>query len=207
MNCVKSLCVSRPVTLNLTSTFCSEVSMTLQDLQAIQDKIRFATGFSFVLAGGCVRDVLYNRQPKDFDAVLCMGGSTYMEAFEVVQGISDRLSRLGYSSRCYQAYGTGVNPDTLEPLDVHADAFHLRYLACMKTNIDGYDVDLLFSTDGTIAEHVSHHDCNVNMVWLDNDNLRGYSGTTLPAERLVFRDNINPKRVQYMTDKLRDYGY
>ena len=181
--------------------------MTLQDLQAIQDKIQYATGFSFVLAGGCVRDVLYNRAPKDFDAVLCMGDSTYVEAFEVVQGISDRLSRLGYSSRCYQAYGTGVNPNTLEPLDVHADAFHLRYLACMKTVIDGHDIDLLFSTDSHIADHVAHHDCNVNMVWLDSGALRGYNGITQPVERLEFRPNINPKRVKYMTEKLRDYGY
>ncbi len=181
--------------------------MQIRDLIRIEHLIRLVTGYSFVLAGGCVRDVLHHKRPKDFDAVLCMGGKTHKEAFEVVTLISERLSMAGYSSRCYQAYGIGVDPDTCAPLDVHADAFHLRYLACMKTTIDGYDVDLLFSTDNTIAEHVAHHDCNVNMVWLDNDNLRGYSGTTLPAERLVFRDNINPKRVEYMTAKLRDYGY
>lgn len=181
--------------------------MRLADLFFVQDMIQHYTEHPFILAGGCVRDVLHNKHPKDYDAVLCMGGKTHKEAFEVVRLISERLSIAGYSSRCYQAYGTGVDPDTRAPLDVHADAFHLHLLACMKTTIEGYDVDLLFSTDDTIVEHVAHIDCNVNMVWLDNDSVRGYSGTTLPAESLVFRENINPKRIQYMTDKLRDYGY
>ena len=69
--------------------------MHLNDLQGIQSTIRCVTGYDFVLAGGCVRDVLHGKEPKDFDAVLCLGTNDYAHAFGIVSDISASLSFMG----------------------------------------------------------------------------------------------------------------
>lgn len=176
--------------------------MNLTDLQEIQDRIRTITGCDFTLAGGCVRDVLHGKVPKDFDAILCLDSYSYSYAFSVVESISPALSRAGWSSACYIAYG--INPGTV----VSPGAFEETFLACMKaTSPEGLDVDLLLARSPHIADHCILHDCNVNMVWLDSSKEGGYGGVRLPASKLEFRPGINPDRVKYMTNKLRAYGY
>ena len=175
---------------------------TLCDLYEVQRRIQRATDEGFVLAGGCVRDVLHNRGPKDFDAVLCLGTDDHAYAFEVVSNVSRSLSMAGWSSQCYMAYGINTG-DPVQP-----GAFEEVFLACMKTKDPlGYDVDLLFSSKYTIEEHCQLHDCNVNVVWLDPFTTKGYGGNTLPASELVFRPGISQDRVDYMVNKLKAYGY
>lgn len=174
----------------------------IAELHEIQSMLRTLTKHPFVLAGGCVRDVLHNRKPKDYDAVLCLGYDDYSCAFDTVQDISRRLSGWGIKSECYMAYGTTADND------IKPGAFEEVFLCCMKCTLpDGEDVDLLFSRKQNIADHCAMHDCNLNMVWLDDEQLFGYGGPTLPAQSLVFRPGIAKERIKYMTDKMKDYGY
>lgn len=176
--------------------------MQLDGLQSIQESIRRVAGYDFVLAGGCVRDVLHGKEPKDFDAVLCLGTNDYAHAFGIVSDISASLSFMGWKSCCYVAYG--INTGT----EIPVGAFEETFLACMKTTSpEGHDIDLLFSRKPHIADHCVLHDCNVNMVWLDDTKTSGYGGVRLPAAKLEFRPGINIERVKYMKDKLRSYGY
>ncbi|AZF94075.1 nucleotidyltransferase [Pectobacterium phage Clickz] len=176
--------------------------MYLTDLRGIQQQIRTITGYDFVLAGGCVRDVLHGKEPKDFDAVLCLGTDDYAYAFAMVTDISAALSFMGWKSACYIAYGVNTGSE------IAPGAFEETFLACMKTTSpDGLDIDLLFSRKPHIGDHCILHDCNVNMVWLDETKVDGYGGVRLPASKLEFRPGINSERVKYMKNKMSTYGY
>lgn len=172
----------------------------LNGLHLFQEVIRAVTGYDFVLAGGCVRDVLHDKTPKDYDAILCVGSDDYSKAFAMVQEISEVLSMQGFASKCYAAYGVNNTGN-------RTGAFEETFLACMKTNIAGWDVDLLLSRKPHIADHCIMHDCNLNMVWLDAGKADGYGGVRLPAAKLEFRPGICKERVDYITEKMRGYGY
>ncbi|QHJ79707.1 MAG: hypothetical protein [Caudoviricetes sp.] len=158
----------------------------------IQNDIRKLTGFDFTLVGGCVRDTMYGAEPKDYDAVICMGGSyDFADIFLEMEYISNGLSRAGFKSKVYQAYGIENGEE------VPQNGFQNMFLGCMKFNLYGYDVDLLFSKYSSIEEHVSHHDCNMNMCWLrEGGTIEGQM-----HETLEFNGVINPARVERMTNK------
>ena len=166
--------------------------MNTSVLLDIQNDIRKLTGFDFTLVGGCVRDTMYGAEPKDYDAVRCMGDSyDFADVFLEMVYLSKELSLAGFKSKVYQSYGIGFGEE------VPQDSFQNMFLGCMKVSLYGYDVDLLFSKYETIEEHVSHHDCNMNMCWLREDGtIEGQVHDTLE-----FNGVINPARVERMTNK------
>ena len=166
--------------------------MNTSVLLSIQTDIRKLTGFDFTLVGGCVRDTMYGAEPKDYDAVLCMGDSyDFADVFLEMEYLSKELSRAGFKSKLYQAYGIALGEE------VPQDSFQDMFLGCMKVNLYGNDVDLLFSKYESIEEHVSRHDCNMNMCWLREDGtIEGQMHNTLE-----FNGVINPARVERMTNK------
>lgn len=176
----------------------------INKLNILQALIQGMTGCEFILAGGCVRDTLHGVQPKDYDAVLCIGPDTTPdEVFYLCTIISERLNSLDWDSEVYQAYGLNEGEQIAE------GDFRQTFLECIKTTRpNGDKIDLLFSRAPSIDKHVLLHDCNLNMVWLAPDTARGYGGPDLPAkEGLVFRSGICPERVQYITDKMKSLGY
>lgn len=171
--------------------------MNTSVLLSIQNDIRKLTGFDFTLVGGCVRDTMYGAEPKDYDAVICMGDSYAFEdvfledVFLEMEYISENLSRAGFKSKVYRAYGINLGES------VPQDSFQNMFLGCIKVNLYGYDVDLLFSKYESIEEHVSHHDCNMNMCWLREDGTIEWQ----VHDTLEFNGVINPARVERMTNK------
>ena len=166
--------------------------MNTSGLLSIQNDIRKLTGFDFTLVGGCVRDTMYGAEPKDYDAVVCMCKYyDYVDVYDDMHIISRALSRAGFKSEIYQAYGIKLGEE------IPQDSFQNVFLGCMKVNLYGHDVDLLFSKYESIEEHVSHHDCNMNMCWLREDGaIEGQIHDTLE-----FNGVINPARVERMTNK------
>lgn len=166
--------------------------MNTSVLISIQNDIRKLTGFDFTLVGGCARDTMYGAEPKDYDAVICMGDSyDFADVHFEMEVISRVLSRAGFKSEVYQAYGINVGEE------IPQDSFQNMFLGCMKVNLYGNDVDLLFSKYESIEDHVSHHDCNMNMCWLREDGtIEGQIHDTLE-----FNGVINPARVLRMTNK------
>lgn len=172
--------------------------MNLQKLQQMEDALSTMLGEQVHLAGGCVRDVLYNRTPKDYDAIICTSGD-YDEAFATVVRFSRILSILGFPSEVYQAYGVN-NGESIRPGD-----FRETFLACIKTKLPFGDVDILLSKAANMDEHIALHDCNMNMVYLDSNDPSGYAGIRQPVSCLRFRDGICQERIDYITNKVRGY--
>lgn len=165
--------------------------MNTARLLEVQAMIRTLTLFDFTLVGGCVRDTMYGAEPKDYDAVICLGDDyDYADVFSEMKIISNRLSRHGIKSKVYQAYGLGSGEE------IPQDGFQNMFLGCMKVNLYGDDVDLLFSKYVSIEEHIKHHDCNMNMCYLRDGTIEGQMYDTLE-----FNGVINPARVERMTNK------
>ncbi|AGZ17261.1 putative nucleotidyltransferase [Proteus phage PM16] len=112
-------------------------------------------------AGGCARDVLYGASTKDVDILVPIGEHlTESEAFHVAESICGYLRRvLDVTAYCVFAYQRG---DTEKGHD-----FDERLYFCVKTCIDGIDVDILGSRYGSIKEILDNFDCTMNQVYID----------------------------------------
>lgn len=112
-------------------------------------------------AGGCARDVLYGASSKDVDILVPMGEHlSEAEAFYVAESICDSLRRvLDVTAYCVFAYQKG---ETEKGHD-----FDERLYFCVKTCINGVDVDILGSRYGSIQEIIDNFDCTMNQVYID----------------------------------------
>lgn len=112
-------------------------------------------------AGGCARDVLYGASTKDVDILVPMGEHlTESEAFHVAESICDCLRQvLDVTAYCVFAYQKG---ETEKGHD-----FDERLYFCVKTCINGVDVDILGSRYSSIQEIINNFDCTMNQVYID----------------------------------------
>lgn len=112
-------------------------------------------------AGGCARDVLYGASTKDVDILVPMGGHlTESEAFHVAESICNFLGGvLQLKAHCVFAYQKGESEKGHD--------FDERLYFCVKTCINGVDVDILGSRYGSIQEIIDNFDCTMNQVYID----------------------------------------
>lgn len=112
-------------------------------------------------AGGCARDVLYGASSKDVDILVPMGEYlSEAEAFYVAGSICDFLRRvLGVPAYCVFAYQKGESEKGHD--------FDERLYFCVKTCINGVDVDILGSRYSSIQEIIDNFDCTMNQVYID----------------------------------------
>lgn len=141
---------------------------TLRGINLVVNQVVNYTGFGIVctndlqgyVAGGAARDCLYNIPIKDVDVLYPLGSNlSEAEAFYIAETICDNLRRFNYPAYCVFAYQRG---DTERGHD-----FDERLWFCVKTCINGIDVDILGSKYSTIQEVVNHFDCTMNQVYLD----------------------------------------
>lgn len=145
------------------------------------------------IAGGAARDCLYNIPTKDVDVLYPLG--CYLseaEAFHIAETICDNLRRLYYPASRVYAYQQG---DTERGYD-----FDERLWFCVKTCINGVDVDILGSKYSTIQEVVSHFDCTMNQVYL-NPNTGELVGYTV--QELVWIKEVPEARTERMIKKFK----
>lgn len=170
---------------------------TLEDLQELQSHLRVLTGEYGFLAGGCIRDFLFHTDPKDYDFVIpCKPDWDEGTVFSIMTRISGELSEAGHKSAVYAAYDQSV--EEAEEYRNAGKDFQEMFYGCMKVDLFGADVDILFSVYPSISEHVSRHDCNINKVWLNMEGVQGYSQWLQP---LNFTRDVGPGRVEYMRKK------
>lgn len=168
-------------------------------LAGLQHLLREITGYEGHLAGGCVRDTLQGINPKDYDFVITqLANETDSCVFGCMSDISESVSELSLGrSEIFQAYGEG---------DCNSD-FTQMFKGCMKLTLTHtcsatneqhtFNVDVLFSNYPTIEEHIEQHDCNANMVYLnDAGEIVGSK-----VDELIFLAGICPERIRYMTEK------
>ncbi|QHJ81736.1 MAG: hypothetical protein [Caudoviricetes sp.] len=169
------------------------MNQMLAQVKALQDYVSTISGYPFQAAGGCVRDALWERIPKDYDMVYCPGDISDSEAFTMIAELAKTFRILGWRVAVYQAYGTRADGAVSE------SSFESMFFACLK--IDGENlpsVDILLSKYSGLDEHISHHDCNANMVYLTPGG--EVVGCVRPTV-LLFRDGIEGSRIEYMTNK------
>lgn len=171
----------------------------LNKLQGLQVLLRTLIGCEGHLAGGCVRDTLMGVTPKDYDFVITeFSEDSDAFIFSLMTHISGAISSMGLGrSEVYQAYESCQPPE----FDVNPGSFTEMFNGCMKVTLKGNDepihVDILFSKYPTIEEHIKQHDCNANMVYLnDAGEIVGSK-----VDELIFRAGICPERIRYMTEK------
>lgn len=112
------------------------------------------------IAGGAARDCLYNISTKDVDVLYPLGSNlSEAEASYIAETICDNLRLFDYSAYRVFAYQQG---ETEKGHD-----FDERLWFCVKTCINGINIDILGSRYSTIQEVVSHFDCTMNQVYLD----------------------------------------
>lgn len=132
------------------------------------------------IAGGAVRDTLLGIPYKDIDVIV------------LPNGIEDHLEVI-IDCLCMDLPNAELHgfresyEDPLGVMDTKSD-FDQRLHGCVKIEIDGVDVDLLFQKDSeTFEEVVQGYDHVANMVYLTEE---GYKlGTNLPFVRAMLRTN------------------
>lgn len=150
------------------------------------------------IAGGAVRDSLFGVQPKDLDFVVeAHKGWDEQTVFSVMKGVSEVFAKNGYSSQVYQAYG-----EENDEYENSGTDFADMFLGCMKVQLEGLDIDILFSRYEQIGEHVDHHDCNINQVWMDEQG--NYCRSSNVTEPLKFIRDVGDERKQYMIQKYKN---
>lgn len=146
---------------------------------------------TWCIAGGYVRDMVAGLTPKDCDVlVVDKTINNHTEAFALACKISDYISRNGLGrSETFQAYGCSSNEDD----------FSKRHWACIKLELHGsIPIDILIETSSSLAEAVSHFDCNLNQWVLLTGGYAAYMGET-PANELHFLKPVRQVRIDKMT--------
>lgn len=170
--------------------------MNKPTLKYLIDTVYQMTGQQVIVAGGCVRDMLMQVEPKDIDCLVHLPAyCNHSEAFFIAEEMSVDLSIAGIPSQIYQAY------ETAEGALDDPNAFDARWLCCMKVQIPALpEIDILFPVGGDPVAAVQEFDCNLNMVYFDGDNVVG----ELPTE-LVWNREVTEERRAKMQAKFDAY--
>ncbi len=170
--------------------------MSIKLLKKIHCLVEAITGETFFIAGGAVVDSLYGVEPKDYDLVLPLGFASDAEVHQCIESFSEAFSRLGFSTKVYQSYGTNMGEE------INDTEFQAMFYSCMKVQMGNWQLDLLISKHHDIISHVKHHDCNMNMVWFDGRAIQWeHGGVEAKVERLEFREGVCDKRINRMDIK------
>lgn len=170
--------------------------MSIKLLKGIHCLVESITGHTFYIAGGAVVDSLYSKEPKDYDLVLCMGDVEDTEAHHLIEGLSFKFSRLGFTTKVYQSYGINMGEE------VNDTSFQAMFYSCMKVQMGNCQLDILLSKANYIQEHVAKHDCNMNMVWFNGQRICWEHGGNEPkVDHLEFREGVCDERILRMDRK------
>lgn len=173
--------------------------MSIKLLKKIHCLVESITGETFYIAGGAVVDTLYGKEPKDYDMVLCVGegdAEKDTEAHHLIVRLSGMFSSLGFTTKVYQSYGINMGED------INETSFQAMFYSCMKVQMGNCHLDILLSRADCIEDHVKRHDCNMNMVWFDGQDIRWEHGGKEPkVETLVFNPDVCEERIARMVKK------
>lgn len=173
--------------------------MSIKLLKKIHHLTEAITGLQFFIVGGAVVDTLYGKEPKDYDLVHCMGQSfddDEAEAFALIERLSNSFAMLGFKTKVYQSYGVNMGEQ------INDTSFQAMFYSCMKVDMGHCQLDILLSKANTICSHVRNHDCNMNMVWFDGNQIRWeHGGDEAKVKVLKFRDGVCDARIQRMDQK------
>lgn len=170
--------------------------MSIKLLKKIHCLVESITGRTFYIAGGAVVDSLYGKEPKDYDLVHCLGDVDPVYAHVLIEELAHEFGFLGFSVKVYQSYGLTMGEA------INDTAFQAMFYSCMKVDMGHCQLDILLSKANSIQEHVSKHDCNMNMVWFNGQRICWeHGGNEAKVDRLEFRDGVCDDRIRRMDKK------
>lgn len=160
-------------------------------LREIHSMIHDLTGIEGTLVGGCARDTLMGKAPRDYDYAI-YGPDDEREAFRLLANISARLSAFGIKSVIKAAYGFG---------EYVTNNFNDKWLGHLAFEHQGTKVDVLITAHKR-SKLLALFDCNMNRVYYSHkhDCVVG----TIP-DVLEFRNEVTPERSSYMRAKFNAY--
>lgn len=164
----------------------------LRQLHKVQFIVTAETELQAYAAGGCIRDTHFGLPVKDIDIIIPVGYTDEKWAFSIM----DRFAR-GYRVMFDEpvAITMAYNQSTFcrETLG----DFDERLYGVVKLQSPLCEVDVLFSRYGSIAEVLSHFDCNLNTGYM---NALGFVDYEEPLE-LVWMKPVSPSRELRMLNK------
>ena len=159
-------------------------------LEQVTNLINMITGLTGVLAGGCVRDTLMAREPKDYDFLVEDHDSTDMEV--LLQMIEEQggviHKTMGDCSFCQ------------EPPQHDGNNFLTRFKGGVSFTFLDYHIEILFCQH-SIKKTIELFDCNLNQVYFSIDE--GIVGA-LP-DALEFKSWVPEERRDYIERKFNTY--
>lgn len=160
-------------------------------LREVHNMIHDLTGIEGTLVGGCARDTLMCKVPKDYDYAI-YGPYDEQEAFQLLTDISVRLSVLGIKSAIHASYGLGKYA---------TNNVNDKWLGHLAFEHYGTKVDVLIAAH-KLSKLLALFDCNMNRVYYSHkqDCVVG----TIPYV-LEFRSGVTAERSSYMRAKFNAY--
>lgn len=170
--------------------------MSIKLLKKITGIVRSISGNDFFIVGGAVRDTLYGVEPKDYDCVLCAPYMDEVDTHHYLEKLAENFRWIGCGVKVYQSYGLNLGEE------VNPTSFQAMFTGCMKVTMQNCELDILISSEEDIRKHVKRHDCNMNMVWFDGQDIRWeHDGKEAKVETLVFHPDVCDERVARMDKK------
>ncbi len=182
--------------------------MFLHDLTTIIHKFNSISGLRSVVAGGCLRDLLYGKESKDIDLfVVVPEDFPYAKSIELAQALSDELN--GAYTLEAQTVSPSVHPKGSSTYDDFKLRREVLHVVGIPATSDNKTIDIIFMNEDAVgAKNVSDtFDFTINMVEFDGYTLyksNGFIDTMNTKNIRQVRDNVdcNAERTQKRIEKL-----
>lgn len=174
-------------------------SITLNDIPEQVRKVRedlLGLGVNLVIAGGSIRDIYHGRDCKDFDLVLLAGNGL--------------LGELLYREKIQTYLG---NITTFREYKNYTENCNSRFGSCMKTNIDGIEIDIVEMRDlegklpKTLHEVFNLFDFNLNQFGIDEKGEFHTNFDSDSGEIVSVREDYLQARMEYLKGKYPQYKW
>lgn len=119
-----------------------------------------------VIAGGAIRDMRFNKTPKDYDLFFFMGKNlTDQTFFQVATNIVKTISIM-----------QGIKSVTLhQAYDNSAGDFNKNHQGVIKVSYDNVDVDIIFTRHYNVLELMTYFDISINRCYMSVDDSGNFS--------------------------------
>jgi hypothetical protein len=182
--------------------------MFLHELQTIIHKFNSISGLRAVVAGGCLRDLLYGKESKDIDLfVVVPEDFPYKTSIDLAQALADELNGCHSLLDCLAS--PSVHPkgsSTYDDFKLRKEVLHVVGIPA-TTEIPTIDI-IYMNEDAVGTKNVSDtFDFTINMVEYDGHTLyksNGFIDTMNTKNIRQVRDNVdcNAERTQKRIEKL-----
>ena len=178
----------------------------VQELINLINLLREEDSLEMVIAGGCARDLLHNRVPKDYDVIML----TSMFSDELVQFINKVIVKLDKG----KLSNSKVKDLRIELIADNYGADQTSNLAwvikVMLNNTIEVDFITFNSAPETPKEACEAFDCTLNMAWIDQEGqIHKHEQYPKMGDMIKILDlcDRSEERIKYLGEKFPQYQW